>query len=142
MQVKRITADKKGRLSCPVRNHAIITRAEQAFPTTDSERQDALEFMVFRLVRPVHQAREQAEAAGVVSGSAQTRLHKGTRNGIHFSESGIGEAFLCGERVGGKRYAQRSETEGIAGVKKVVCAPRRLELDESGRRREQRVNRI
>jgi hypothetical protein len=97
--------------------------------------------VVFRPVCPVHQARQQAEAAGVVSGGAQAGLHKGTRDGIHFSKAGIGEPFLRGERVGGERYAQGSEAEGVASVKKTMRARLRLEFDERSRRRDQRVNR-
>lgn len=133
---------KGGRLSCSIRDYAVIARAQQAFPTADSERQDALEFMVFRLVRPVHQSRQQAEAAGVVSGGAYARLHEGTRDGIHFSKTGIGESLLRGECIRGKRYAEGREAECVASIKKTVGVRLRLELDDCGRRRHKRVNRL
>ena len=137
MQVKPIVAEKEERalgsavrgargndeergLPCSVRDYVVIARAEQAFPSTDGEGQDAFQFVVLRPVRPVHQACQQAEAACVVSGSAHASLHKGTRDGIHLSEAGVGQAFLGGERIGGERHAQGSEAEGITGVKKTM----------------------
>ena len=60
--------DNGSGLPCSIGDHAIISCAEQAFPAADGEGQDAFQFVVFRFVRPVHQSRQQAEAAGVVSG--------------------------------------------------------------------------
>jgi hypothetical protein len=97
--------------------------------------------VVLGLVRPVHQSRHEAEAAGVIDGCAHAGLHKGARDGIHFHKARIGEPFLRGERVGGERCAQRGEAERVAGVEKTVCAGRSLEFDERGGRRKQRVNR-
>jgi hypothetical protein len=80
----------------------VIPDAEQAFPTADGERKNAFQFVVLGLVRPVHQSRHQAEAAGVVNSCAHAGLHKGPRNGIHLDKAGIGESFLRGERVRGE----------------------------------------
>lgn len=99
----RVAADDLGGaargLSCPVRNHSIIARAEQAFPAADGEGEDVLQFVVVRSMCPIHQACNQAKAAGVVGGSAQAGLHKWPRDGIHFSKAGIGESLLSGECV-------------------------------------------
>jgi hypothetical protein len=119
----------------------IVPGAEQAFPAADGERQNAFQLVVLGFVRPVHQSRHQAEAAGVVSGCAHAGLHKRARDGIHLDKARIGQAFLRGERVSGEGCAQRGEAESVAGIKKTVCARRSLKFDERGGRREQRVNR-
>lgn len=98
----------------------IIPGAEQAFPAADGEGKNALQFVMLRLVRPVHQSSHEAEAAGVIDGRAGASLHKWPRDGIHFHEAGIGESFLRGESVRGERCAQRGEAESVAGVKKTV----------------------
>jgi hypothetical protein len=42
------------RLPWPIGNHVIIPCAQQAFPAADGEGKNALQFVVFRPVRPVH----------------------------------------------------------------------------------------
>ena len=98
----------------------IIPGAEQAFPTSYRQGQNALQFVVLRFVRPVHQSRHKAEAAGVIDGCAHAALHKGARDGIHFHKAGIREAFLRGERVCSERSSQHGEAEGVARVKETV----------------------
>jgi hypothetical protein len=128
-------------LPWPIRNNPIIPGAEQAFPTPHCQGQNALKLVVLGFVRPVHQSRHEAEAAGVIDSRAHAALHKGARDGIHFHKAGIGESFLRGEPVCGERCGQRGEAEFVARVKETVCARRGFELDERGRWREQRVNR-
>lgn len=120
-------------------DHAIISCAEQAFPSADGEGQDALQFMVLCFVRQIHQACQQAKAAGVISGSAHAGLHERSRDRIHFSEAGIGQTFLRGECVRGERHAESCEAKSITSVKKTVCEWRRFELDKRGWGRQQRV---
>jgi hypothetical protein len=98
----------------------IIPGAEEAFPTADGERKNALQLVVLGFVRPVHQSRHKAEAAGVIDGCAHAGLHKGARDGIHLDKARIGEPFLRRERVGGERCAQRGEAERVAGIEKTV----------------------
>lgn len=122
-------------LSGARRNHAIIPGAQQAFPSSDGQGQDAFQFVMLCSVRHVHHPRKQAETAGVVSGGAHAALYKGARNGVHFSKPGIGQTFLCGQRVRRERSGQGGETERITSVKKAVRARQLLELDECGWRR-------
>lgn len=119
----------------------IVAHAEQAFPTADSHGKNAFQFVVLFFVRPIHQSRHQAETAGVINSGTRAGLDKRARDWIHFHKAGIGEPFLRGERIRGERRAQSSEAELVARVKEAVCARRSLELDNGGRRREQRVNR-
>jgi hypothetical protein len=125
-----------------VRDHAVVARAEQTFPSADGEGQDTLQFVVLCLVRPIHQARQQAKAAGVISGSAHAGLHEWSRDGIHLSKAGVGESFLGGKCIRGERHAESCEAESIASVKETVCERRRFELDKRGWWREQSVNRF
>src|SRR4051794_2779399 len=97
--------------------------------------------MVLRFVPPVHQSRQQAKAACVISSGAHAALYKRTRDGIHFIEAGIRQPFLRGERISSERRAQSGEAQGVACVKEGVCVRRSFQLDERGGRREQSVTR-
>ena len=118
----------------------IVAHAQQAFPASYRQGQNALQLVVLGFVRPVHQSRHEAEAARVINGCAGAALHKGARDGIHFHKAGIGEAFLRGERVCSERCGERGEAEFVARVKETVCARRSFELDERGRWSEQGMN--
>jgi len=50
-------------LPCSIRDHPIIPKAQQAFPSGNGEGHDALKLVVPGLVGHIHSAREQRKAA-------------------------------------------------------------------------------
>ena len=107
------------RLSGAIGNYVIVAHAEQAFPASHCHGKNALQFVVFFFVRPVHQSRHQAEAARVINGSARAALHKRARNGIHFHKAGIREPFLRGERVPVSEAARVAKPSWLRASKKL-----------------------
>ena len=111
-------------------DYVIVAGAEKGFPSTNSKRKKALQFVMLPFMCYVHESAQHGKAARVVGGSAQPALHKWPRDWIHFTKARICQTFLRGERIGGEGSSKGGESKRIAGIKEFMNSGRRLQDDK------------